>query len=104
LDDGGIATEADPHHLDESGSDGTEWSPPTAETSEEEMDIEDEVPDTTIKKKSGKKEKRGLIVRDQINKAAAELNIQVAGASESNSRSEVQKRKTGGPDESDESR
>ena len=46
----------------------------TVESSDEDMDLEEEAPDTTIKKKSGKKQKRGLVMRDQINKAAVELN------------------------------
>jgi hypothetical protein len=51
------------------------------------MDLEEEVPDTMIKKKSGKKQKRGLTVRGQINKVAADIGGQP--------NLEVQKRKAG---------
>jgi hypothetical protein len=68
----------------------TDWSPAAvaaAESSEEDMDLDNEVPDTMIKKKSGGKQKKGLTVRGQIDKVAAEL----AG----NPNLEVQKRKAG---------
>ena len=44
-----------------------------AESSEEDMDLDDEVPDTMIKKKGSKKQKKGLTVRGEIDKAAAQL-------------------------------
>jgi hypothetical protein len=56
------------------------------------MDVEEEVPDTMIKKKSSKKQKRGLIVRGQINTAAAELN---GIADQPTGNPEVQKQKAG---------
>jgi hypothetical protein len=60
-----------------------------AESSEEDMDLDDEVPDTMIKKKGGKKQKKGLKVRGQIDKVAAEL------ACHPSPNLEVRKRKAG---------
>ena len=60
-----------------------------AESSEEDMDLDDEVPDTMIKKKGGKKQKKGLTVRGEIVKAAAQLE----GHPSPNS--EVRKRRAG---------
>jgi hypothetical protein len=39
----------------------------------EDEDLEEGVPDTAIKKKKGKKQKKGQIVRDRINKVAADI-------------------------------
>jgi hypothetical protein len=42
---------------------------------DEEMDLEEEAPDTGIRRNAGKTaKKRGLVQRDQINKMAAEIN------------------------------
>ena len=45
----------------------------TAAESEDDMDAEDEAPDTNIKKQGRKKQKKGLAVRDRINTAAAQI-------------------------------
>jgi hypothetical protein len=60
-------------------------------TSEEsDMDLEEETPDTTIKKPSSKKQKKGITVRARINSAAAAQMVQ---GEEPNV--EVRKRKPG---------
>lgn len=81
------------HQLEEPLAAATE-----AESSEEDMDLDEEVPDTTIKKKSSKKQKRGLLVRGRINTAAAELT----GQPNPEVPPSVQKRKAGVDADSDE--
>jgi hypothetical protein len=58
--------------------------------SEEDPDLENEEPDTMIKKKSGKKQKRGLDLRDRINKTAAAQLSDITGPN-----LDVHKRKAG---------
>jgi DNA-directed RNA polymerase subunit E'/Rpb7 len=59
-------------------------------TSEEcDMDLEEETPDTTIKKSSGKKQKKGITVRAEINSVAAQM------VQEEEPNVEVRKRKPG---------
>lgn len=53
------------HHL--------EGEPAGTADSDDEMDAEEEAPDTEIKKQGKKKQKKGLAVRDRINAAAAQL-------------------------------
>ena len=45
-----------------------------SEDSEYDMDMEEETPDTTIKRSSGKKPKKGITVRARINSVAAEID------------------------------
>ena len=56
---------------------------------EDDMDLEEETPDTTIKKTSGKKQKKGIEVRARINAAAVEM------VGEEQPDVEVKKRKAG---------
>ena len=62
------------------GSDGVESESESepdssnAQLSAEGPELEDEEPDTNIKIKSGKKQKKGLIARDQISAAVAAIN------------------------------
>ena len=66
----------------DSDESGTEWDPASAESDEddEEMDVEEEEPDASIKrrgeKQSEKKQKKGLAVRERINKAATEIALE----------------------------
>jgi hypothetical protein len=55
------------------------------------MDLEGEEPDTVIKRKSGKKQKKGHSMRDHINKVAAELTQ----SNTAGSNPDVHKRKAG---------
>jgi hypothetical protein len=97
----------DPCGVEESsGDNNTEWQPQSgtaasessdSESAEDTMDLEGDEPDTTVKnkKKGGKKQKRGVTMRDRINKAAAELS----GSDNADPNPDVQKRKAGlGPD------
>ena len=62
--------------LKESGLSGSGGKTPEAESvsgEEYNMDLEEETPDTTIKKTSGKKQKKGIEVRARINAAAVEM-------------------------------
>jgi hypothetical protein len=62
------------------------------------MDLEDEEPDTKIKKKNGKKQKKGLTIRSRINKAAEGLSDIEP---EVQKWKDVQKRKAGSDSRSD---
>ena len=83
----------------ESFNNADEWEPQAgaaaesqSSESEEDMDLEDEELDTVIKKnkKSGKKQKAGVGMRDRINKVAAGLTRRDIGLN-----LDVQKRKAG---------
>ena len=50
-----------------------EEEPTTAAESDEEMDAEEDAPDTNIKKPGNKKQKKGLTVRDCISAAAVAI-------------------------------
>lgn len=69
----------------ESGSSGSDYQQPEEGESEsdeenmgqsdEEVDLEDEEPDTKIKRKKGtKRQKKGLIARDQVTAAVAAMS------------------------------
>ncbi|KAI0283465.1 hypothetical protein BC826DRAFT_973778 [Russula brevipes] len=75
--------------LNGSGEKSLEERSVTSEDSECDMDLEEETPDTTIKKTSGKKQKKGIAVRTEINSAAAQM---VQGEQPN---VEVRKRKSG---------
>ena len=60
--------------LSGSGDKSHEEQSVTSEDSEYDMDMEEETPDTTIKKSSGKKPKKGITVRARINSIAAEID------------------------------
>jgi len=59
--------------LNGSGEKSLEERSVTSEDSECDMDLEEETPDTTIKKMSGKKQKKGIAVRAEINSAATQM-------------------------------
>jgi hypothetical protein len=65
-------------HLDDkSDGSGTEWEPAGSNSgSNEEMDAEEEEPDTNIKKPGNKKWKKGLAVRHHVNTAVAEIAME----------------------------
>jgi hypothetical protein len=79
---------------------GLDESEPTeqAPDEEEDMDMEEEVPDTTIKKKNSKKQKKGIIVRNQINSVVMEMTGTPSGEEPQQPNVEVRKRKTGSSD------
>jgi hypothetical protein len=70
-----IADDPPPDESESSGSQYKDGSHDSEEEDpEEEEELKDKEPDTRIQVKSGKKQKKGLVTRDQISVAAAEID------------------------------